>query len=255
MIPITIFSWGYWGWGNATDKLIQAFDAVEQSRGFEPPIFVDVRLSRSVRAPGFNGNLFEKKLGSNRHYWIKALGNEGIRTTNKKSIHIADPLAAYELLYRAMDAAQQNRRVIFFCNCPVPRRCHRWEVARLVLNVARKRDIAVEIVEWPGGKAKHIDLEVTPELFRALTNDRKSIPIGARPELSEAAALPWGTTITIHADGKELHRLIGPATHERGEWSLPVLDYWDDVDVPLADYKREAAKVRKDYGYEPRRSI
>ena len=26
---ITVFSFGYWGWGNATDTLIRAVDAVE----------------------------------------------------------------------------------------------------------------------------------------------------------------------------------------------------------------------------------
>ena len=34
--PTTIFTWGYYGWGNATLSLIKAVDAVEASRGFEP---------------------------------------------------------------------------------------------------------------------------------------------------------------------------------------------------------------------------
>jgi hypothetical protein len=42
MNTTTIFSWGYYGWGNATPQLIEAVDAVETSRGFEPPIFVDI---------------------------------------------------------------------------------------------------------------------------------------------------------------------------------------------------------------------
>jgi hypothetical protein len=51
----TIFTWGYYGWGNATPQLVESVDAVETSRGFEPPIFVDIRIRRNVRAKGFVG--------------------------------------------------------------------------------------------------------------------------------------------------------------------------------------------------------
>jgi len=249
MKPITIFSWGYWGWGTSTTQLIRAVDAVEESREFEPPVFVDVRLSRSVRAPGFNGNSFEKKLGLDRHYWMKSLGNEEIRSKNKKAIHIADPLAAHELLYRAMDAHEQNRRVIFFCNCPVPRKCHRWEVTRLVLNVARKRNIAVELIEWPGGKPGHIDLDVSPADFRSIANGRMTIPLGKRPNLLEYSAVAWGTTATICCNGDQIHRLVGPAVFERGDWALPVFYRFDDSKTTLREYKQEASKMRAADGY------
>lgn len=49
----TIFTWGYYGWGNHTPQLLDAVDAVETSRGFEPPMFVDIRIRRTVRAKGF----------------------------------------------------------------------------------------------------------------------------------------------------------------------------------------------------------
>jgi hypothetical protein len=42
--PLSLFSWGYWGWGNAARQLVEAVDAVEQARGFQPPLFVDVRI-------------------------------------------------------------------------------------------------------------------------------------------------------------------------------------------------------------------
>jgi hypothetical protein len=40
-MTITLFSSGYWGWGNATERLVEAVDAAEQARGFGPPMFVD----------------------------------------------------------------------------------------------------------------------------------------------------------------------------------------------------------------------
>ncbi len=39
---LTIFSWGYEGWGNWTDELVAAVDAVEESCGWGPPMFVDI---------------------------------------------------------------------------------------------------------------------------------------------------------------------------------------------------------------------
>jgi hypothetical protein len=48
---------------NATPQLVESVDAVETSRGFEPPIFVDIRIRRNVWAKGFVGNAFEKLLG------------------------------------------------------------------------------------------------------------------------------------------------------------------------------------------------
>lgn len=78
MQPITLFTFGYWGWGNATPQLIQGVDAVERSRGFKPPMFVDTRIRRAGRAIGFQGAAFEKLLGANRHRWMPKLGNKGI---------------------------------------------------------------------------------------------------------------------------------------------------------------------------------
>ena len=49
--------------GQSHAHLVEAVDAVETSRGFQPPIFVDIRIRRSVRAAGFTGPAFEKLLG------------------------------------------------------------------------------------------------------------------------------------------------------------------------------------------------
>jgi hypothetical protein len=89
---------GYYGWGNHTPELVEAVDAVETSRGFQPPIFVDIRIRRSVRAAGFTGPAFERLLGQDRHRWMKALGNRFIETKTGPHIQIADPAAADELL-------------------------------------------------------------------------------------------------------------------------------------------------------------
>jgi hypothetical protein len=80
-MSLTLFTWGYYGWGNATPQLVKAVDTVEASRGFEPPIFVDIRLRRTVRARGFREKAFVKLLGPSRYRWMNSLG----RRRNAKS--------------------------------------------------------------------------------------------------------------------------------------------------------------------------
>lgn len=252
--PITLFSFGYWGWGNATRQLVKAIDAVEASRGFDPPIFIEVRIRRAGRAEGFIGDNFEKLLGRERYRWIKALGNEAITKKTKKRIQIADPDAAHELLYRAVDASEKNRRVIFFCGCPLPRPCHRWVVGSLVLRVAGKRGVPVEVAEWPGGKPTHIDLPVTRKLLQTVAGGRSTIPIGAKPDLAHVASLAWGSIATLHSEGRQLHRLIGPAVFTRGKWAIPVIYQFYDPETPLAEYRKVSAKERTESGYDARRS-
>src|SRR4051812_31310705 len=140
----TIFTFGYYGWGNHTPQLVRAVDAVETSRGFEPPLFVDIRIRRSVRAAGFTGSNFEKLLGKERYHWMKSLGNKFIETRTGPPIQIAEPKAADELLDLAIESARNKQRILFFCSCQWPRydgktHCHRTTVAGLVWKAAKNR--------------------------------------------------------------------------------------------------------------------
>src|SRR5436190_2047819 len=146
MRPMTLFTWGYYGWGNHMPQLVEAVDAVERSRGFEPPLFVDIRIRRTVRAKGFQGNAFEKLLGQDRHQWMKSLGNNFIQTRTGPNIQIADPGAADELLDLAIDLTRHKQHLLFFCSCQWPRcdgeiHCHRATVAGLILKAAKKRGV------------------------------------------------------------------------------------------------------------------
>ena len=111
--PIQLFTFGYYGWGNSTHQLVQAVDAVERARGFKPPIFVDIRIRRAVRAPGFNGPAFENLLSEKRHWWLKELGNRQIITRSGTRIQIAEPNAVNDLLDFATKTAEDKRRLIF----------------------------------------------------------------------------------------------------------------------------------------------
>jgi hypothetical protein len=249
----TLFTWGYHGWGNHTSQLVKAFNSVETSRGFHPPIFVDIRIQRSGRAPGFIGSAFEKLLGPDHHHWMRSLGNLKVKTRTGPEIQIAEPAAAEELLDLALESARNKQRLLFFCSCVWPRwngkiGCHRTTVAGLVLKAARKRGKSIQIVEWPGGEPRRIHLDVKPQVFDAVKKGRMSIPLGKRPDLAEVAGLPWGSIATLHSGGETLHRLVGPAIANTSGWVLPVHYWCFDPDTGLREYENQAAKFRKGWG-------
>lgn len=254
--PLTIFTWGYYGWGNHTPELIEAVDEVETHRGFAPPIFVDIRIRRTVRAKGFQGSAFEKLLGPGRHRWMKSLGNKFIQTRTGPNIQIADPSAANDLLDLAVEAGQRKQRLLFFCSCPWPRcdgdiACHRTTVAGLLLKAAQKRGVPVEIVEWPGGKPGVINLDVTPKTFGAIKRGRVSVPLAENPNLAQLAGLPWCSIVKLHSDHETLHRIIGPAIRQPDQWVLPVLNPDIDLAKSLAEYEQEARKLGSALGLTP----
>lgn len=230
MDSITLFSFGYWGWGNCTDKLVEAVDAVERSRGQDAPMFVDIRVSRSVRAVGFNGRRFENLLGADRYIWMNSLGNQ---TPQGPGISIKDPSEAEALLDLACELAERRRRVIFFCACEFPGvvgewgECHRATVADLLLKEARKRRRRISVVEWPGGEPDNMTMPYDSKPFKKLKS-RRSIPLMDGFSLADFAAIPWGTTATIHSDVGAITRVVGPARFVSRAWCLPVIDLEDE---------------------------
>jgi hypothetical protein len=255
-MTLTLFTWGYYGWGNATLQLVNVVDSVEAGRGFEPPLLVDFRIRRTVRAKGFQGNPFEKLLGTSRHRWMKSLGNKFIQTRTGPNIKIADPTAAGELLDLAMNAARQKQRLLYFCSCQWPR-CdgeiayHRTTVAGLMLEEAKRRGVSVEVVEWPGGKPRQIDLDVTPQVCAAVRRGRMTVPLGKRPDLAVVGGLPWCSVVTWRSGGEMLHRVVGPAIRQPDQWVLPVLYLYLNPATSLMDYNKKAKELRRLYGLEP----
>src|SRR2546427_3105459 len=182
MKHLSLYSWGFWGWGTATDRLVAAVDAAEKRRGFGPPTFLDIRYRRAGRALGFKDDAFERLLGWRRYRWMPTLGNSSIGT--RKAMRIACPEAASQLLDVALEAADRSARVIFFCACESPWRsdCHRHKVAKLVLRAARRRHLWIDVQEWPGGKPSRGvgRLRVPQQTLRAVANGAKSVSLNSR---------------------------------------------------------------------------
>lgn len=254
MAKITMYTWGYWGWGSVADKFVKSVDALETSRRFNPPLFVDIRLLRSVRAKLFNGKAFEELVGPSRYVWMCSLGNKEI-ATHGTGIVINKPEAAEELLDIALQAYKKKQRIIFFCACEVPGivkdpLCHRVIVADLIKKAARKKKKTVQIIEWPGGEPKYIDMKVKEDDFKKISSGPKSITLGKKIDHTIYAGIPWGSIARIKSGDKQMEKMTGPAKFERDTWQLPVLKGPDDLEDLKDPLKGYVKRWRKSEGYE-----
>jgi hypothetical protein len=253
MKRLTAFSWGYWGWGgNHTRDFVRTVDAVERARGKRPPIFVDIRKSRSVRALGFRDAAFQEMVGKPRYQWMgKKLGNPHIVGRGKRGIRITDPSGGDDLLDVVADAQRDNRRVIFFCACKRPCDCHRSDVAALLVKVARRRGMTLKIVEWPGGDPETVGLTVSDEVVKGVLRDRKRVPLAgsSRARIRKLTALPWCSRVGLHSSGGDIAIISGPA-QLAADWYLPVIG--PDVPRPtdtVDSIRREAERLWKSLKY------
>jgi hypothetical protein len=236
---LTIFTFGYWGWGNSTRELIKVIDATERKRGFKPPVFFDIRLSRSVRAVGFRGDSFGRRLPRWRYRWLPQLGNENIKTRNPR-IKIKDPFSSRILLAEAREYARDNRRIIFYCACEFPCNCHRRVVANLLLKDSKREGHKITITEWPGGTPVRARVRVTSAIYREVCKGRVSVRLANNSLQRDLLALPWGSRVEL-VSGKEILAIItGPAKFQNG-WVLPIW-FQDKPNKPTARLNRDSEK-------------
>jgi hypothetical protein len=251
---LTIFSWGYWGWGSSAAQFVKAADAVEAARGYEPPLFVDVRLQRSVRAANFNGSTFKELVGEKRYRWMNKLGNMAIADRSLKKLTIKDPHEAETLLDLALECEKENRRLLFFCACPVPKECHRYEVGRLILKAAKRRGINAEVVEWPGGEPQDLQERCSEDILKRMQKGVQMFPLSAEPDLVKYGGLPWGSVVEVTGGSERLSFISGPAIYKKDNWGLPVVFYYDRFDDP-SQARELALPERSARGYDPRTSM
>lgn len=247
-----MFSWGFSGWGNATPELVAAVDAAERKRGFNAPVFVDVRLKRTGRAKGFKEHTFEDLLGWRRYRWMSTLGNSAIGT-GKGGMKIAAPKAARQLLDVALEASDRSARVIFFCACesPFATWCHRHQVTKLLRREARLRQIPLDVSEWPGGQpsARALTLRVPPKALRAVCQGRTTVPLNHKRAPADLVGIPWGTIINLKSGREELLVPVGPAAYRSGEWVLPIF-LPEDAAADVRGLRRQTAKLRRAFGLD-----
>jgi hypothetical protein len=225
--PWTVFTWGYAGWGNATRELDQAFSTVERARGHEPPVFADVRVRREVRAVGFRGDAFARRVGRERYRWLPGLGNARV-ATGQGAMRLVHPEDVYELLGLIQAQRQRGRRVVLFCSCGSPfeaPHCHRQLVRRELLSAARASGVALGAEEWPGGalpSAAEEELSVTPQTLASLRAGALALRLGARLPEPRLLAWPTGAVLRLRAEEDSQFVSLAPAHFHAGTWRMPL---------------------------------
>jgi hypothetical protein len=256
------FTWGYHGWGSASEHFVRAVDALERRRGYRPPVFVDLRISRKVRARDFKDHAFESTVGARRYRWMRRLGNARILSHSGPRIQIAEPAAVVELLELLIELHGQRRRAILFCSCLEPElrledglpSCHRVTVATLLLKAARRRGLRLEITEWPGGAVGSSELELGASALEAVLRGAAYVPLApVAGRVSPEMTLPWGSRVRLRAGAEEAVIVSGPAYVRKGQWALEVVEAFEG---PQADTKAERrAQQLLRVGYGPRSSM
>jgi hypothetical protein len=249
--PITVFLWGYYGWGPHGKDLLRLSAAVELARGFKPPVFVDIRVRRSGRARDFNGPAFER-MASNRYAWIRDLGNQHV-IDGRKGIKIRRPEAAEDLLDLAIRYAKRSQRLIVFCSCGPPCGCHRVKVGDLLLKAAQRRGIELEVIEWPGGSPNPRPYKVDLEPGE-LTRFRKhgvSVYLPKTAPVEKLSGLPVGSIIKGICEGASVTFACYPAQPLGKRWYLDALLNDDGTEVPPKPMA--ITKWRRTYCYAARR--
>lgn len=249
--PLTIFMFGYWGWGNATEELVNAVDAVEKKRGYKPPLWVDIRIRRVGQAKGFVGSAFENMVGRARHHRMASLGNLAVLPNSPyDGIKIKSPAAAEELLDLALERAKRKQRLIYFCACELPCDCHRYTVAKLLIKAAKRRGVSLEVVEWPGGEPSTFEIQVPS---REVPKDHSSrLHLESVRPLSKFAGLAVGSLVDVVSDGRERTVAVAPAMYAPKGWYLPILQ--NERGKVIDGTARQVNRWRKTYGYLPLRT-
>jgi hypothetical protein len=191
------------------------------------------------------GDNFAKTVGKSRYAWMPCLGNAGIL---EGRLRIQKPKAAVVLLELAIQCYKDRRRVLFFCACEDINVsiCHRHVVAKLLLKEAQNAGRRLEIVEWPGGRPEQRSVVVSSGILKAVLHGRKSVPLGKTALANRLVTLPWGSIVSLTADGQILPVVTGPAKY-RGAWCLPVRET-GVLNGNAASLKHWAESDRKNWG-------
>jgi hypothetical protein len=246
--PPVAYTFGYWGWGTTTERLVKLAAEWEEKAGRPAPLWVDIRWSRSVRAPGFREGAFSRATGAALYTWMQGLGNSAIGV---KGLKIANPAAASRLLETILEAHEAQRRVIFFCACEQIRMegrisCHRAYIANLLLAAARRGGHELTVVEWPGGEAESHIFAVDDRVLRGWDSwvmAKKNVPAKA-PLL-----VPQATAFRLRGRTEERVALMQTPLYANG-WKYRLL--WTPL-PPMSEaaLTRKQKSVRQAFGLDP----
>lgn len=125
-IPI-LYTWDYDGWGPHVPLMKKVFIEHNMAYAGRSLKWIDLRLSRAVRAVGFNNDEPERLLGRDHYAWIPEFGNVAVKEGGK--MRLKDFKKGYaRLLEEIAFCTKKKMDIILFCHCPFIWECHRGMV-------------------------------------------------------------------------------------------------------------------------------
>ncbi len=188
---------------------------------------------------------------------MPSLGNLSILGQAGPAIQIKEPSSARVLLDLACKLSESRQRLLFFCSCEYPRlegdatACHRVTVARLILE-AIQGSMPLEVVEWPGGEPRTLELEVSPSIAKKVLQGARSISLEEGIPHTDLASLAWGSVVRLRSELTEFPVVAGPPKYGPHGWSLPVP--WETAkrDAIVSELIDKAREWRHMSGFDPR---
>ncbi len=199
-----IYLFGYDGWGPHVELMRDTFikhNNLVRGRGLK---WIDTRLRRNVRAPGFRDDMPERLLGKEHYVWINDFGNLAIAEGG--ALRIKDiKKGLTQLLSELRQAEKDNYDLMMFCQCDSPD-CHRYTVADKILHIEEGRDI--EFTEWPRSITTTVDLQDVPI---KITADSLRVPVGTViKDVGSPLTIAPGTSIAYRNEkGEGKTRIAG----------------------------------------------
>lgn len=241
---IEVFTWGYWGWGNHTNLFVKHVDKLEAERGYDPPHFVDLRISRGSRSAGFKEAAFAEVVTNERYTWRQKLGNQAVLYGGE--MKLLDERDIDRLLDDIV-ARSPSQRVIMFCACEHVIHCHRNLVGTLLLKQATAKGIKVGVSEWPGATpGDPIKLLVDAATLNRLKRSEGigTIRLPAYEEPQKFFSVPWYNQIDLVNRTSKLAVYGGPLKFRKGTgWYLEV--YGTVEEVPVTNLRSaDALEIR-----------
>jgi hypothetical protein len=182
---------------------------------------------------------------------MPSLGNIRIKRRKGPRIQINEPAAVEELLGIALRRSARRQRVLIFCQCALPGRpgghdrCHRVEVASLLLKAASQRNVSLSIGEWPGGQPQVGTLRVTDlQATKLKSGATKSIVLGKRQPPIQLLGLPWGSIVNLRSPSSAGRVIADPAVYRGGKWLLPVPFGVDASSADVRALKKKTLRER-----------
>jgi hypothetical protein len=146
---------------------------------------------------------------------------------------------------------QLKPRLVFFMGD-----CHRREVAKLVLRVARQRGVMVNVVEWPGSGTSSdvsIDLTLPPNVYDGVTADVVWMALPRALPLADAGMLSWGAVARIRSRARPPALVVlGSARPRAGGWHVETRFVDEESERwTVTDALRVARRERLRLGHAP----